>query len=114
MVWNGLFYEAERTQTMSMMYGEPLSRVEKMLYEAENWNDLPASLATLGGFPGVRIIYVWLGSSQYTERGRSKRGLAEQAQRLMQRDRRLLRGRDLTVEYIDYDGHHYGGIWTGR
>lgn len=88
--------------------------MERVLCEANEWNELPPSLASLAGFAGVRLIYVWLGSIRYDERGRSKRGFAEQTRRFMERDGRLLRGRDLTVDYIDYDGHRYGEIWTGR
>ncbi len=99
---------------LSSFYGPQLDAIQNVLFEGGSWDDVAECARYLRFFKGVRVVYVWLESYRFSEEGSSstKEDYLKMAQKYKERDGVALKGRNLTVEYIDYQGNVYGGLKT--
>ena len=97
---------------LSEYYGIQLGVIQTILFEEIDWLDIKTCLSMVDRFPGLKIIYVWLKSYRYnlSSSDTSQEAYNEAAMRLKPRDKEILAGRSLMVEYIDYKGNVFGGF----
>jgi hypothetical protein len=111
-LWLGQDTDMEQLDELNKYYGLQLSTIQNVLFEETEWDDLEDSIMKLDYFPGVRTIYVWLDSYRFQAGATvtNEQGYVDKAAEFQDRDRRALHGRNLMVEYIDYENNIYGGF----
>ncbi|OAA42788.1 hypothetical protein ISF_09704 [Cordyceps fumosorosea ARSEF 2679] len=107
--------DAEFVKEMSGYYGTQLDAIGKVMFEGSSWDDLDACLERMAVFKNVHTISVWLESDRFVDNPESmtREDYVAMALEFEARDKRMLKGRNVTVEYIDYDGTVHGTFRTG-
>ena len=111
-LWISHETENEALEELSNYYGPHLSAIQNVLFEQSEWDDLDDSLKKLEHFHGIRVLYIWLESYRFLLGAAvtTQQGYLKKAAEFQARDQLALRGRNLTVEYIDYENNIYGGF----
>ncbi len=102
----------ENLEELKLYYGQQLRAIQNIMFEESEWDDVNDCLEKLKYFTGVRTIYVWLDSYRFQSGAvvTSQRGYLQKSREFQARDRGLFHGRDLVVEYFDYEKNIYGGF----
>ncbi|XWW92459.1 hypothetical protein V2A60_000382 [Cordyceps javanica] len=114
-----LFTHETNTEFVNEMgdyYGTQLDAIGKVMFEGSSWNeDLDACLERMAVFNNVHTISVWLESDRFANNFESMttKDYVAMALDFEARDKRMLKGRNVTVEYIDYNGTVHGTFRTG-
>lgn len=107
--------DTKHLKEMSRFYSTQLDAVQRVMFEGGSWDDLDACLKQMMFFKKVHTIYVWLESDRFSDNLESMtiEDYVAMVSDFEARDKCRLKGRNVTVEYIDDDGTVHGTFRTG-
>ncbi|KAH8652929.1 hypothetical protein BGZ61DRAFT_214353 [Ilyonectria robusta] len=107
----------ETARELRQYYGRQLDHFKNVIIDETGiWSHLDQALEIMEPFRNIQIVHVWLESNRYSEESppRTREEYLERARELQRRDWPALIGRNWIVNYIDDDGHIYGGFRANR